>query len=141
MEPNRARLAALRVERLPELPGRYELEVLDLRKLQQCGVTGDEHLRLARKGFGEHQRVVGIDDRRYGLDFAHDQGCLARDESALSYAEIAQRLKITEPAVKMAVQRLRARYRELLEDEIAQTVSSAAEVEQELRHLFSVFES
>jgi RNA polymerase sigma-70 factor (ECF subfamily) len=40
--------------------------------------------------------------------------------------------------VKVAVHRLRQRYRELLRDEIAQTVSGPAEVEEELRHLFSV---
>jgi hypothetical protein len=39
----------------------------------------------------------------------------------------------------MAVHRLRARYREILRDEIAHTVSSRAEVEEELRHLFSAF--
>jgi RNA polymerase sigma-70 factor (ECF subfamily) len=41
-------------------------------------------------------------------------------------------------AVKMAVCRLRQRYHELLRDEIAQTVSTAAEVEEEIRHLFAV---
>ena len=64
---------------------------------------------------------------------------LVKDESASPYAEIAARLNLTEPAVKMAVHRLRTRYREVLREEIAQTVSSAAEVEEELRHLFSAF--
>ncbi len=67
------------------------------------------------------------------------QGCLARDESALPYAEIAARLNLTEAAVKMAVQRLRARYREILREQIAGTVSSPAEIEEEIRHLFSTF--
>jgi len=71
--------------------------------------------------------------------FEHLQNCLARDESALSYAEIAAQLKLTEAAIKMAVQRLRNRYRELLRREIAETVSTAAEVEEELRHLFAAF--
>src|ERR1035437_2917645 len=39
------------------------------------------------------------------------QSCLAREESALPYAEVAGRLNLTEPAVKMAVRRLRNRYR------------------------------
>jgi RNA polymerase sigma-70 factor (ECF subfamily) len=64
---------------------------------------------------------------------------LVKDESASPYAEIAARLNLTEPAVKMAVHRLRTRYREVLREEIVQTVSSAAEVEEELRHLFSAF--
>jgi RNA polymerase sigma-70 factor (ECF subfamily) len=36
---------------------------------------------------------------------------------------------------------LRRRYRELLRDETAQTVSSPAEVEEEIRHLFAVLAS
>ena len=68
------------------------------------------------------------------------RGCLAGEESAWPYAEIAARLDLTEAAVKMAVHRLRARYREILQAEIAETVSSPEEVEEEIRHLFSAFE-
>ena len=71
--------------------------------------------------------------------FEYLQSCLAREESALPYAEIAARLNLTEAAVKMAVHRLRARYREILRAEIAHTVSSPEEVEEEIRHLFSSF--
>ena len=67
------------------------------------------------------------------------RGCLAKDESALPYAEIAARLNLTEAAVKMAVQRVRARYREILRAEIAGTVGSPEEVDEEIRHLFSTF--
>ena len=67
------------------------------------------------------------------------RNCLAKDESALPYAEIAAQLSLTEAAVKMAVHRLRARYREILRAEIAETVSSAEEVEEEICHLFSTF--
>jgi len=69
------------------------------------------------------------------------RGCLARDESALTYAEIARQLNLTEAAVKMAVQRLRARYREILRAQIAETVASPEEIEDEIRHLFSTFGS
>ena len=71
--------------------------------------------------------------------FEHLQNCLARGESALPYAEIANRLKLTEPAVRMAVHRLRARYREILRAEIAHTVSRPEEVDEEIRDLFSAF--
>lgn len=67
------------------------------------------------------------------------QACLTKDESALPYAEIAARLNLTEAAVKMAVQRLRARYREILREHIADTVSSPEDIEEEIRHLFSTF--
>jgi RNA polymerase sigma-70 factor (ECF subfamily) len=69
------------------------------------------------------------------------RSCLAKDESALPYADIAGRLKLSEAAVKMAVHRLRSRYREILQHEIAQTVSTPEEIEDEIRHLFSVFGS
>ena len=71
--------------------------------------------------------------------FEYLQSCLAREESALPYAEIATRLKLTEPAVKMAVHRLRTRYREILRAEIAHTVCCPEEVEEEIRLLFSAF--
>jgi DNA-directed RNA polymerase specialized sigma24 family protein len=71
--------------------------------------------------------------------FEHLRDALARDESALPYAEIAAQLNLTEAAVKMAVHRLRARYRELLRAEIAETVVSPQEVEEEIRQLFSAF--
>ena len=67
------------------------------------------------------------------------QNCLTQDEAALPYKEVAARLNSTEAAVKMAMSRLRARYREVLRLQIAQTVTSEAEVEDEVRHLFSAF--
>jgi RNA polymerase sigma-70 factor (ECF subfamily) len=44
---------------------------------------------------------------------------------------------MSEGAVKVAVHRLRRHFRDLVRDEIAQTVSSAEEIEDELRHLWS----
>ena len=55
----------------------------------------------------------------------------------VSYAELAAALGTTEAALKMTVSRMRQRYGELLREEIASTVSSPAEVEQELRELFA----
>ena len=54
------------------------------------------------------------------------------------YAQLAVRLGMTEGAVKVAVHRLRQRYRELLEQEIAHTVSSPEEVVEERRYLLRV---
>lgn len=56
-----------------------------------------------------------------------------------SYAQIAATLGISEQAMKNAVLTFRRRYAQCLRDEIAQTVSKPAEVEEELRHLMSVF--
>jgi RNA polymerase sigma-70 factor (ECF subfamily) len=54
------------------------------------------------------------------------------------YAELAARLKLSEGALRVAVHRLRQRYRELLRAEIAHTVTEPGEVEEELRYLFRV---
>jgi RNA polymerase sigma factor (sigma-70 family) len=53
------------------------------------------------------------------------------------YAELATRLRLSEGAVKVAIHRLRQRYRELLEEEIAHTVSTPEEIQEERRHLLS----
>jgi RNA polymerase sigma factor (sigma-70 family) len=73
--------------------------------------------------------------------FDYVRPCVVREESALPYAEIGERLKLSEAAIKMAVQRLRGRYREILRREIAQTVASEEEIDAEIRHLFSTFSS
>lgn len=62
---------------------------------------------------------------------------LTASEDAAAYREAATELKMTEGAVKVAVHRLRRRYRELLRDEIAQTVASEDEIDEEIRHLFA----
>lgn len=56
---------------------------------------------------------------------------------SVPYAEVAARLHQTEGAVKVAVHRLRVRYRALLRAEIAVTVASQDEVEDEIRNLFA----
>ena len=69
--------------------------------------------------------------------FEHLKPTLTEASRTVAYSEIASRLDTTEGAVKVAVHRLRARYRELLRAEIADTVASASEVEEEIRNLFA----
>lgn len=54
------------------------------------------------------------------------------------YAELAVKLDLSESAVKVAVHRLRKRYRDLIRDEIANTLDDPREVEGEMRYLFQV---
>jgi RNA polymerase sigma-70 factor (ECF subfamily) len=54
-----------------------------------------------------------------------------------SYDIVAERLGSTEGAIKVAVHRFRSRFKERLQDEVAQTVDDPAAVEDELRHLLS----
>jgi len=58
-----------------------------------------------------------------------------------TYAETAREGGMTEEALKKAVQRMRRRYHQLFREEIAQTVASPAEVDEELRHLCTVLGS
>ena len=62
---------------------------------------------------------------------------LTEASRTVRYAEIAVRLGTSEGAVKVAVHRLRQQYRELLRAEIADTVASPEEVDDELRNLFA----
>jgi len=60
-------------------------------------------------------------------------------KSAIPYPDVAARLGMNEGAVRTAVHRLRQRYRQLLRDEIAQTLADPAQIEEELRALFAAF--
>ena len=62
-------------------------------------------------------------------------------KSAIPYADAAATLGLSEPTVRVAVHRLRRRYRELLRDELAQTLSNPAHVAEEMQSLFSAFSS
>ena len=73
-----------------------------------------------------------------GALFREVKGLLSREQNALAYAEMSRRLGMSEGALYVAVHRLRQRYGELVRDEIAQTVSSPEEIDDEMRFLFSV---
>jgi RNA polymerase sigma-70 factor (ECF subfamily) len=60
-------------------------------------------------------------------------------KSVVPYAQAAVALELTEGAARVAVHRLRRRYRELLRQEIGQTLSDPAQAEEEMRALFSAF--
>jgi RNA polymerase sigma factor (sigma-70 family) len=64
--------------------------------------------------------------------------CVGGDGDAKPYAEIAAARGATEGAVKVAVHRLRARYRECLRAEIRETVANDADVDDEIRRLLDV---
>jgi DNA-directed RNA polymerase specialized sigma24 family protein len=67
--------------------------------------------------------------------FNQVKGFLMVGESITPYAHAARELGLDEGAVRVAVHRLRKRYRELLREEIAQTLDDPAKVAEELRAL------
>jgi len=86
----------------------------------------------ALRALAEEMEEAGQADR-----FAALRGCLA-GQDLTSRTELAARLGLTENALKVAIHRLRQRYRTLLRATIAETVRDEAELEEEMRYLVSV---
>jgi len=63
---------------------------------------------------------------------------LTNDSGSILYSDIAVKLGMTETAARVAVHRLRQRYRRLIRAEVASTVASPGEVDEEMHHLFQV---
>jgi RNA polymerase sigma factor (sigma-70 family) len=78
-----------------------------------------------------------LTDKNKGDLFNHLKTYMTADRDTVPYQATAQTLGMTETAVKVAVHRLRKRYRELLRDEIAQTVSEEMHIDEEIGNLFS----
>jgi RNA polymerase sigma factor (sigma-70 family) len=57
------------------------------------------------------------------------------DDEGVPYREAAAALDMTEGAVRVAVYRLRCKFRDLLREEIADTVEDSAEIDEELQFL------
>jgi RNA polymerase sigma-70 factor (ECF subfamily) len=66
------------------------------------------------------------------------KGALTGEDPGAGYATVGASLGVNEGAVKVAVHRLRKRYRETLRARIADTVEDPSDVDDEVRHLFSV---
>ncbi|HWE35222.1 MAG TPA: sigma-70 family RNA polymerase sigma factor [Isosphaeraceae bacterium] len=90
--------------------------------------------RVVERLCGEYDDA-GRSDRFEGL-----LTLLTRGPASDSYAEVACRLGMTEGNVRVAVYRMRRRYGLLLRDEIAATVGDAAQIDDEIRALFSALE-
>lgn len=69
--------------------------------------------------------------------FAQAKGFLTVGQDAIPYSQAARQLGLEEGTLRVAVHRLRKRYRELLRDEIAQTLENPAQVDEELRSLLA----
>ncbi len=71
--------------------------------------------------------------------FDHLKIFLTSGKGASSHADAAAALGTEEGAVRVAVHRLRKRYRQLLRDEVAQTLAQGAYVDAEMAALFGAF--
>jgi RNA polymerase sigma-70 factor (ECF subfamily) len=99
--------------------------------------------------FEKHWALTVLDDvlnrleREYQSEgksdlFAALKQTLLGTREAQPYAELARKLALSESAIKVSVHRLRKRYRELIRDEIANTLDDPREVEAEMRYLFQI---
>jgi len=74
-----------------------------------------------------------------GKVFAQLKSFLMAGQGESAQAEVAKALGMEEGAVRVAIHRLRKRYRQLLRDEIANTLSDPKMVDDEMRALFGAF--
>jgi DNA-directed RNA polymerase specialized sigma24 family protein len=107
-----------------EAEGRYAHEAAEQSTAEQLFDQELARLEAEMAGAGKH---ATFDALKFSLTGGKAAAC----------EEIARGLGTTEGALKVAIHRLRDRYRTLLREEIAETVGSTAEVDEELRHLFS----
>lgn len=83
-------------------------------------------LTRLRQEFGQANKAA---------DFERLKAFLTADKAAIAYADVARELGTNEGAARVAVHRLRRRFREIFRSEVAHTVARAEEVDEELRHL------
>jgi hypothetical protein len=75
--------------------------------------------------------------RGKAAEFEVLKGFLAADPAVGGYAEAGGVLGASEGAVRVAVHRLRRRFRELFREEIVPTVARAEDIDDEIRHLLA----
>jgi len=82
---------------------------------------------------------LGAEQEHLGkaAEFARLSPALTAERGEIPYATLATQLGLSETAARMAVHRLRKRFREVFREEIAQTVATPDEVEEEIRHLLA----
>ena len=130
----------------PDLPV-PPLAQLEARRQREGDAGGSPELAL-RRGFA--LEVIAEAMRRIE-DEAHEAGrlpmysalqpYLASDPLPGMYADLAQRLDVSPLFLSLALKRLRERFRELVDDELAQTVASAVALEEERRSLHAALQS
>jgi len=92
-------------------------------------------LTLLRKTLDDLEKACRAEGN--ATQFENLKPCLTSDSSRIPYAELAARLEMTEGAARVAIHRLRKRYRHLLIEEVARTLSSPDAVEVEMQSLFA----
>lgn len=131
--------------------GRVKMLSLDHEAAEACldleAVYGESPDRIFDRHWGisllqrtmERLEAAYVREKKQSV-FAALKEVLGRGGGGPRYQDLAVQLGMSEGAVKVAVHRLRQRYRALLREEIVMTLDDASEsaVEEEIRHLFGV---
>ena len=115
--------------------GRYQLEPADTATPESLFERGWA-LTLLRDVLARLEEEYRREGKQPWMDAMRPS--LTSDRGSLDYAALAQKLGMTENAARVAVHRLRHRYRHLIRAEVAATVASPDEVDQEMRYLFQI---
>jgi RNA polymerase sigma-70 factor (ECF subfamily) len=121
-----------------EAEGRYRLEPADestperIFERQWALTVIEQAMRRLRERYATSGKAAHFDEMKIFL---------SGEKRPVPHAEVAERLGITPLAVKVAVHRLRKRFRDTLRDEIAQTVATSEDIDTELRALYSALDS
>lgn len=100
----------------------------------------DRQWALTVMGSALEELSAEFEDGAQAERFETFKGYLVADDTTTPYAELGKQLGMSEGAVKVAVHRLRRRYRKYVQRQIAQTVSTEAEIKDEIRYFLSLFE-
>ena len=101
--------------------------------------TQDEPIPPKRSRMAKMGLFGGFTPGYLFVDVKPINAFLAAGKGESAHADVANALGMEEGAVRVAVHRLRKRYRQLLRDEIASTLSDPAMVDEEMRALFGAF--
>lgn len=114
---------------------RYQLEPADL-ETPETNFLRQWALTVLKQAMNALQAECEANDK--ALLFREAKSLISGERHGAAYAQISQSLNMGEGAARVAVHRLRQRYGELLRREVAHTVTSEKEVDEELRYLFQV---
>jgi RNA polymerase sigma-70 factor (ECF subfamily) len=114
---------------------RYQLEPADLETPEKIFLR-QWALTVLKQAMNALQRECEANDK--ALLFREAKNLISGERHGAAYAQISKNLGMGEGAVRVAVHRLRQRYGELLRREVAHTVTSEEDVDEELRYLFQV---
>ena len=114
---------------------RYALEPIDALSADRAydRAWATSLLEQARRRLREEFTTAGRAER-----FEKLEQFLPGEQSLTPYAELAVQFQVTEGAIKADVSRLRRRYGELLRAEVAHTIGTHTDLDDELRHLVEV---